>query len=257
MFRMINSFIVILLIVPLLFVGCASTGAKVADIPAEKAQLESKPLVSEFILGVGDSLDVTIYRSDELKTSTKINPSGNIMFPLIGEVQAAGKSIPALRDELRERYSKYLVDPQITIAVSAVQSQKVLVLGEVRTPGVYTLDTELTIMEAVGKAGGWTADAKVSNVILIRNVSGKVETRSLDMAAVLAGGSFSDNNSLQRNDVVYVPTKKIADIARFMTYIGNILSPIVLTEAGIVLWPQVVNVLNGKSSTSNLTLPTK
>jgi hypothetical protein len=112
-------------------------------------------------------------------------------------------------------------------------------------------------MEAVGKAGGWTADAKVSNVILLRNVSGKVETRSLDMATVLAGGSFSDNNSLQRNDVVYVPTKKIADIARFMTYIGNILSPIVLTEAGIVLWPQVVDVLNGKSTKSSLTLPTK
>lgn len=255
--RIINGLIVLLLILPFLFVGCASTGPKVADAPVEKTPADSKPLVSEFILGVGDSLDISIYRNDDLKTSTKINPTGKIMFPLIGEVQAAGKSIPALRDELRERFSRFLVDPQITIAVSVVQSQKILVLGEVRTPGVYSLDTDLTIMEAVGKAGGWTADAKVNNVILVRNVSGKIETRSLDMETVLAGGSSSDNSSLQRNDLVYVPTKKIANIARFMTYLQNIISPIVLTEAGIVLWPQVIDVLNGKSSSTSLSLPTK
>jgi polysaccharide export outer membrane protein len=257
MFRMINGFIVFLLIVPLLFVGCASTGAKVADIPADDVQAQTQPKVSEYIFGIGDTLDVSIYRIDDLKTSTKISPSGTIMFPLIGEVQAAGKSISALQEELKVRFSKYLVDPQITISVTTVQSSKVVVLGEVRTPGVYLLDTELTIMDAVAKAGGWTTDAKMSNIILLRNVSGKVETQSLDMEKALAGGSISQNKPLQRNDIVYVPTKKIADIARFMTYIGSILSPIVLTEAGIVLSHQAINVINGKASSTSLSLPAK
>jgi polysaccharide export outer membrane protein len=257
MFRTINGLIVFLLIVPLLFVGCASTGGKVADTPAENVQAPAQPKVSEYLFGIGDSLDISIYRNEDLKTSTKISPSGTIMFPLIGEVQAAGKSISTLRDELKERFSKYLVDPQITISVTAIQSSKVVVLGEVRTPGVYTLDTELTIIDAVAKAGGWTADAKMSNIILLRNVSGKVETRSLDMEAALAGGSLSQNKPLQRNDIVYVPTKKIADIARFMTYIGSILSPIVLTEAGVVLWPNVIKTLEGKSSSTSLSLPSK
>ena len=252
MFRTINGLIVFLLIVPLLFVGCASTGATVADTPAE-----NPPKVSEYILGIGDSLDVSIYRNEDLKTSTKISPSGTIMFPLIGEVPAAGKSISALRDELKERFSQYLVDPQITISLTTALSSKVVVLGEVRTPGVYTLDTELTIIDAVAKAGGWTADAKMSNVILLRNVSGKVETRSLDMESALAEGSLSQNNPLQRNDIVYVPTKKIANMARFMTYIANILSPIVLTEAGIVLSNQAINVINGKASSTSLSLPSK
>ena len=257
MFRMINGFIVVLLIVPLLFVGCASTGAKVADIPADDVKAQAQPKVSEYILGIGDSLDISIYRNDDLKTSTKISPSGTIMFPLIGEVQAAGKSISAFREELKVRFSKYLVDPQITISVTTIQSSKIVVLGEVRTPGVYMLDTELTIMDAVAKAGGWTTDAKMSNIILLRNVSGKVETQSLDMETALTEGSFSQNKPLQRNDVVYVPTKKIADIARFMTYIGNILSPIVLTEAGIVLSTQAINVLNGKAASTSLSLPAK
>jgi len=254
MFRMINGLIVFLLIVPLLFVGCASTGAKVADIPADDVQAQVQPKVSEYIFGIGDTLDVSIYRIDDLKTSTKISPSGTIMFPLIGEVQAAGKSISALRDELTVRFSKYLVDPQITISVTTVQSSKVVVLGEVRTPGVYLLDTELTIMDAVAKAGGWTTDAKMSNIILLRNVSGKVETQSLDMETALAGRGFSQNKPLQRNDIVYVPTKKIADMARFMTYIASILSPIVMSEAGIVLFPQVVDVLNGKKSSTTLSV---
>ena len=91
---------------------------------------------------------------------------------------------------MKVRLSKYLVDPQVFISVSAIQSRKVLVLGEVKTPGVLTLDTDLTILDAVGKAGGWTTDAKTSNVLLVRNESGKVKVRSFDIDAVLAGGNY-------------------------------------------------------------------
>jgi polysaccharide export outer membrane protein len=242
--------VIVLLLLPLMFFGCASPGVKAADAPAENEYKEIQPGVSEFALGVGDSLDILVWRNDDLKISTKINPSGKFMFPLIGEVQAAGKDLSAVRDEMKARLSKYLVDPQVTISVSAIQSQKVLVLGEVRNPGVFNLDTDVTILEAVAKAGGWTSDAKTSNVILLRNVSGKVDTRSIDMDTALKSGRLADNRTLQRNDIVFVPTKKIADIARFMTYISNILSPIVLTEGGIVLWPQVLDALNGQKSSN-------
>lgn len=255
---MIKKFIafVMVLTLPLSFIGCASSGQKAADTGPEIMKTEAAPKPAEYILGVGDSLDIAIWRNDDLKTSTKINSSGKIMFPLIGEVQASGKSLSALRDELKERFSKYLVDPQVSISVSVVQSRKVLVLGEVRNPGVFSLDSDLTIMDAVAKAGGWTTDAKTGNVILLRNVSGKVDTRSLDMDAALGSGNLADNKTLQSNDIVFVPTKKIADISRFMTYISSILSPIVLTEGGIALWPNVLDALKGKS-TGTLSIPTK
>jgi polysaccharide export outer membrane protein len=245
---------IVFLLVPLMFIGCASSGVKGTEVLTDNEFKDVQPRVSEFVLGVGDSLDIAIYRNDDLKTSTKINPTGKIMFPLIGEVQAAGKSLSALRDELTERFSKYLVDPQISISVSSVQSQKVMVLGEVRNPGIYTYDADLTIMDAVAKAGGWTSDARTSNVLLLRKVSGKVSTKSMDMDAALESGSLSENLPLQRNDIVFVPTKKIANIARFMSYISNILSPIVLTEGGIILWPQMIDALSGKS-TGTLAIP--
>jgi polysaccharide export outer membrane protein len=245
------------LLAPLMFFGCASPGVKVADAPAENEYKEVKPMISEFILGVGDSLDITIYRNDDLKTSTKINPSGKIMFPLIGEVQAAGRSTTALREDLRERYSNYLVDPQISISISAIQSQKFLVLGEIKSPGVFNLDSDYTILDAVAKAGGWNQDAKTSNVLLLRNVGGKVEARSIDMDEVMKGGNVAYNKQLQRNDIVFVPTKKIANIARYASYLSSILSPVVLTESGIVLWPQALDVLEGKKASTQITIPAR
>jgi polysaccharide export outer membrane protein len=192
-----------------------------------------------------------VWRNDDLKISTKINPSGKFMFPLIGEVQAAGKDLSAVRDEMKARLSKYLVDPQVSISVSAIQSRRVLVMGEVNTPGAFILDRDLTILDAVATAGGWNHDAKLSNVILLRKVKEKVEVRSYDMSGIVDGLSAPENVRLQSNDIVYVPVKTIANISRFMTYIGNILSPIVLAEGGIVLWPQMIDALNGKKAASS------
>jgi polysaccharide export outer membrane protein len=257
MARILNICIVFVLFVPILFLGCASTGPKAADIQPESATTQPKIKVNEFVLGVGDSLDFSVYRNDDLKMSTKINPSGLIYFPLIGDVRAAGRTIPDLRSELRERFSKYLVDPQITISISAVQSVRIMVLGEVKNPGVFSLDTDLSVMEAVAKAGGWTLDAKLSDVVLLRNVAGKLETQALNMGTALEGGSVPNNKQLQSKDIIYVPTKTIADISRFMTYLANILSPIVLTESGIVLMPQVIDAISGKKTSTGLSIPTK
>jgi polysaccharide export outer membrane protein len=247
MSRTVHHISIYVLFMSLLFCGCASSGSKATVVPKENTP-RVQPVASEYILGVGDSLDITVWRNDDLKTSTKINPTGTIMFPLIGEVQAAGRSISALRDDLKARFSKYLVNPQITISVSSIQSQKVLVLGEVKSPGVFSLDTELTIMDAVTKAGGWSNDANMSKVILLRNVSGQVEIQSIDLTAVLEGRERTDNMLLQKNDIVFIPTKKIADVSRLMKYISSILSPVVSAEAAIVLWPQMINAINGKST---------
>jgi polysaccharide export outer membrane protein len=239
-----------------LFFGCATPAPSPAAAGPEAMRAESQPTASEFTLGVGDSVEIYVYRHDDLKVATKINPSGQIMFPLIGDVQAAGKTLPALRQDLAERLSRYVVDPQVTISVTGGQSRKYLVLGEVKNPGAFTLDTSMTLLDAVAKAGGWTADAKTTDVILLRNASGKVETRSIDVASAFKSGVLPRNIALQGNDVVFVPTKKIADIARFMGYLSSIISPIVMTEGGIVLWPQMIDALNGKTSGS-VAIPTR
>jgi len=247
--------VTIICFMPVLFTGCASSGSTSNVAGPEPMAAEKQSMASEFTLGVGDTIEIVVYRHDDMKLTTKINPSGTIMFPMVGDIQAAGKSLTVFRQELTNRLSKYIPDPQVSISISSVQSQKILVLGEVKSPGAFALDTDLTILDAVGKAGGWTADAKTTNVLLLRNVSGKVDTRSFDVTEALQSGSLSQNLRLQRNDIIFIPTKKIADIARFMGYISNILSPIVMTEGGIVLWPQMLDALKGESSGS-IAIPT-
>lgn len=237
-------------------IGCASSATKNGDV--ETTPVEVKDVrVSEFVLGAGDTIEISVYRQDDLKKAVKIDSSGMIMFPLIGDVKAAGKDIFKLREEMQKSLSKYLVDPQVTISVTAVQSQKIMVLGEVKSPGIFTLDSELSVMEAITKAGGMTVDAKMSNVLLIRRGKGKPEVDSLDLKKAFKDGDLSQNMALQSGDIVYLPAVMIANVSWYFNHLSKILSPIVSLESGIVLWPQVSNVLQGKSNSQTTIIPTR
>lgn len=236
--------------------GCASAPVKV-DEKEEKPPIE-EVRISEFILGPGDTVDITIYRNDDLHRTLKIDTSGKIMFPLIGDVQAGGMSIFKLRDDMTARLSKYLKDPQITINVSTVQSQKVMVLGQVNSPGVFTVDSSVTMMEAIAKAGGATLDAKLENVLLIRRAGEKAEVKSVNISSLFAGNANAENGLIHGGDIVYVPSVTIADVSWYFSHLGKILSPVVNLESGIVLWPQVKNVFTGKEgATTPLSIPAK
>jgi polysaccharide export outer membrane protein len=211
---------------------------------------------SEPVLGIGDTIDISVYRNDDLKKTIKIDKSGRIMFPLVGDVQVADRTVYDVRDELQARLAKYIVSPQVFIYASTIQSQKVLVLGEVKTPGILTLDVDLLITDAVMKAGGPTNDAKTSDIYVIRRDSGKSDAAGktalvkFDMKNAIHSGDFSNNVQLRNGDIVYVPTQAISDVSRFMAHIAAIIGPIVTTESGIVLWPQVIDVFQGKKPTN-------
>ncbi|PKN63817.1 MAG: hypothetical protein CVU52_11880, partial [Deltaproteobacteria bacterium HGW-Deltaproteobacteria-10] len=146
-------------------------------------------------------------------------------------------------------------NPQITVTVTAISSKKFLVLGEVTTPGLYALDADLTIIEAIAKAGGMTHHAQENKVIVIRRGKEKPELLSFSFGDIRKKGDFTGDVRLQSGDIVYVSTKAIADMARFMTYIGQIIQPIVSIESGTVLWPQVEDVIRGVKSTTNFAVP--
>lgn len=261
-FGLIISLIIVTTFIP----GCASTDANkkgglsgepmmeeqgigVGDIPVLK--------VSEFILGVGDTIDIYVYRNDDLKRTVKIDTSGKIMFPLIGDVQAAGKDIFILRNDMQKSLAKYLFDPQVTVSVTSVQSQKIMVLGEVSKPGIFTLDRQINVMEAISTAGGMTNDAKLNNVLLIRRKQDKPNIVSLDLKKAFKEGDLSQNMVLQSGDIVYLPAVTIANVSWYFNHLSKILSPIVNLESGIVLWPQAESVLQGKGSTTQLSIPAR
>ena len=254
-----------LLCAVLLAAGCASSGkddkSAALGSSAGSPGAESEPIgdlhLSEFILGVGDEIKISVYRHDALDQTIAITLSGKIMFPLVGDIQAAGKSVFALRDEITEKLSRYLVKPVVTVQVSVIRSRRTMVLGEVKSPGSFVLDMEVTVLEALSKAGGATADANLNQVLLVRNAPGnkKVELY-LDLKKALDDQDYTSNVVLQNGDILYVPLKGIANIGRYATYLSNILSPLVQLEGGIVLWPLVKDVISGTKSSTQITIPT-
>ncbi|CAG1771678.1 partial Polysialic acid transport protein KpsD, partial [uncultured bacterium] len=200
---------------------------------------EKELVVSEFILGVGDEIELTVYRHDDLNKKVRIPPDGTNTFPLIGKIQTKGTSIHQLQGKIKESLSTYLVDPQISLEVSSFKGQKIFILGEVHSPGVYQLETPTSIIEAIAKAGGYTLDGKYSSVVLIRNGNEKPELKRLDLKRAFASGDLSQNVFVKSGDVVYVPRTFISDVDRFFKHFENIIRPLVIMEQGILLGKRI------------------
>lgn len=242
-----------------LFSGCASTDTiykeqKTANPELGQDKTDSGKIenitLSEFMLGIGDTIEVTVFRHDELKRTAKIDVLGKIMFPLIGDVVVAGKGVYELRDNLQQRFSRYIVDPQVIVTVTGVQSHKIIVTGEVNSPGIFNIESPINVSEAVFKAGGITKSAKRSNVLLIKKgTQGNIAVSSIDLDRILKYGDHTQNRMLQNGDIVYVPATAIADLNSFISQFIPIISTFVNLESGIVLWPQVKDALKGKSTT--------
>ncbi len=228
-------------------VSCASTQKPAKnEIEERSAGTEKDLVVSEFILGVGDEVELTVYRHDDLSKKVRIPPDGINTFPLIGEIHTRGKSIHHLRGAIKDALSVYLVDPRVSLEVTSFKGQKIFILGEVNNPGVYQIDTPTTVIEAIAKAGGYTLDGKYTSIVLIRGDPEKPELKRLDLKKTFATGDLSQNVFLKSGDVVYVPRTFISNVDRFFKHFENIVRPLVWTEQGIVLGDRIDSEVFGK-----------
>lgn len=232
-----NVFILILL---LIILGCSSYDIKQGDtaIPSNEEDKGLKPIViSEFTVGPGDVIDIVVWRHNELSKKIQIDPYGKFMYPLIGEINANGISVSKLSGIIKEGLSNYLVNPDVSVSIVSIQSQKVYVVGEVTKPGAFSFDTPMSAIEAISRAGGFTTDAKDESVMVIRGNRKKPELIKLDLESALEDGNIAQNIQLQGGDIVYVPATFIADVSRFSLYLRNILTPILMFEQGVRIGP--------------------
>jgi polysaccharide export outer membrane protein len=123
---------------------------------------------SEFRLGPDDVVEVFVYKEQELSTTVVVRPDGKISLPLIGELSVSGKTAVELQKEIAQKLFQYISQPTVNVIVKEVNSAKVSVLGEVKTPGVYKIKDRSTVLDAVALAGGFTEYAKRDKVTLIR-----------------------------------------------------------------------------------------
>ena len=245
----------------LFFLGVSCSGnSLIQDASIETGRImaletESAQQVFPYVLGPGDEISVKVWRNDDLARSIQVDPSGNIQFPLVGELKASGLTIIQLRQKMTSLLSEYIVDPQVDINVSRTTGLRLHILGEVNSPGTLEWRMGMLAWEAIAKAGGFNRDADMNNVLLIRNEDGQASIRVLTLMRMLQGEQLTQDIYLKNGDVVYVLPTVIADVQRFMNRLYSIVAPIVNIESGIVLYPQVRDVLRGKETTGTIVVP--
>jgi len=165
-----------------------------------------KPHNDTFVIGNDDVLAINVWKEVDISRSIPVRSDGKISLPLAGEIQAAGRTPLQLEQDIAEKLRKYITDPQVTVMVAQINSQKINIVGQVIKPGSYALSTATTVMDAISAAGGFRDFAKQKSVYVLRLNSNGAETRiPFNYKDFIKGKNPSQNVKLESRDTVVVP----------------------------------------------------
>jgi polysaccharide export outer membrane protein len=189
--------------------GVASNAATAGQDPLlRRAALNytalADPKSKSYKIGPSDVLEISVFKVPELSKTIQVSEAGTINFPLIGEIEAGGKSAREIEQELTKMLgAKYLQNPQISVFVKEHNSQRVTVEGAVKKPGVIPMAGGMSLLQAIAQSGGLDETAE-STAALFRVVEGRRMTARYDVTEIRAGRE--DDPQLQSGDVIIVPT---------------------------------------------------
>jgi polysaccharide biosynthesis/export protein len=158
-----------------------------------------------YIIGAQDVISVSVWKEAELTREVPVRPDGKISMPLLNDVQAAGLTPSQLADQITVGLKKFVTDPQVTVIVAQINSQRVYILGEVTRAGAYPLLPQMTFLQALSSAGGFTIFANVKKIYLLREENGKQQRYPFDYKQVIAGKNSEQNIILRAGDTIVVP----------------------------------------------------
>jgi polysaccharide export outer membrane protein len=163
----------------------------------------------EITLGVGDLLAINVWEQKDLSTEVTVRPDGTITMPLVGDLQAKGKTPSQLREDIKRALANYLklqAGNEVAVAVKTYASYRFTVNGEVSRPGLYTNPDYVRVADAIALAGGPTRFAKRSDIKILRtDRSGNQMSYPIDFDLVASGKRPDMNFWIMPNDVIYVP----------------------------------------------------
>lgn len=158
-----------------------------------------------YIIGPEDVLDINVWKEPDMTRTVPVRPDGKISLPLINDVQAAGSTPQQLAASVTEKLRKYVQEPQVTVIVTAINSQRVFVVGEVLRAGAFPLIPGMTVLQALSSAGGFTTFADVKKIHVMRTVNGKQQNLPFNYREVLKGDNPAQNIKLLPGDTVIIP----------------------------------------------------
>jgi polysaccharide export outer membrane protein len=154
----------------------------------------------------GDVLLVSVWKETDLTQEVIVRPDGNISFPLVGEANAAGTSVEALRQDIADKLKKYIPDPVVTVSVQQLTGNVVYVIGKVNRPGQFPIARNVDVIQALSMAGGTSTYAALNSIqVLRRGSDGKQTAIPFEYGDVEKGKNLEQNIVLQAGDVVVVP----------------------------------------------------
>lgn len=156
-------------------------------------------------VGPEDVLEVSVWKEEGLKKELLVRPDGGASYPLIGEVQAAGKTVLEIREEIGKRLEKFIPDPVVSVAILKVGSHRVYVIGKVQKPGDFPVGRYIDVLQALSMAGGLTPFADANAIRVMRRENGKQVLLPFEYNRVVRGDKLDQNIQLRAGDVVVVP----------------------------------------------------
>jgi polysaccharide export outer membrane protein len=146
-----------------------------------------------------------VWKETEITRTVPVRPDGKISLPLLNDVQAAGLTAMDLASVIAERLKKFIANPQVTVIVTTVNSQKIFILGEVPRPGVTPLLPNMTVLQAVSSAGGFTQYANQKGIYVLRTENGQQVKYPFNYREVVKGVNIQQNIMLKPGDTIVVP----------------------------------------------------
>ncbi|MFH2145339.1 MAG: polysaccharide biosynthesis/export family protein [Candidatus Omnitrophota bacterium] len=190
-------------------------------------EFEQEAPGNKYTLGIGDKIEIVVWRNDDLNKTVTIRPDGNISLPLIGEINAYQLTPAELSGVITAKLGLFIKSPKVSVIVTNFGSRRILVLGEVKKPGIYTLSKQLTALEAIGMADGYTDDALLKNTLIVKKpYSANPIILSADLHRVIKNGEFGNDIILEPGDIVYVPTSFLGKIKDFVGFFNANIKPV-------------------------------
>jgi len=201
-----------------------TTTAKAAAAPAEAAQPNTPQLQqrdSRYRLAAGDTFDVNFELSPEFNQTVTVQPDGYVTLKGVGDMKVAGQTVPELTQTLRTAYGKILNDPMISVVLKDFEKPYFIADGQVAHPGKYEMRGNITLTEAVAIAGGFTENAKHSQVLLFRRVNDQwVSAKIFNIKEMEKKRDLHEDPTLHPGDMVVVPKNALSKIKPFIPNAG-------------------------------------
>jgi polysaccharide biosynthesis/export protein len=179
----------------------APAPAAPAPAPAPAPAANTPP---DYVIGSDDQLHITVWKEQELTETLPVRPDGKISMPLLNDVPAAGLTPLQLAASITEKLKKYIADPRVTVVVTAMNSRRVFVTGEVLHTGAINLLPHMTVLQALSNAG-FTQFANMKGIYILRTVNGQQQRIPFNYKDVVKGRHPEQNIELKAGDTIVVP----------------------------------------------------